>query len=430
MTYQISALFPTHFFNNYFVRFICLAKATFKPLMTKSFLTTCFFLGSVLLAPSHVLALDELVTKEVFELPQYNTVGGQVIRNIKVGYETYGRLNATKDNAVLICHFLTGTSHAAGKYQKNDPIVGYWDTIIGADKAIDTKKYFVLSTDTLVNLGVSDPHVITTGPASINPVTGRYYGFGFPILTIQDFVRVQKALADKLGIKKFVVVMGASMGAMQTIEWAVDYPDMVEKIIPVASNGFETSAYMIQTLHNWSYPILMDPAWNHGDYYGPGKRPPTRGLTHALEEVTLSSRSVQWAQNIFSNKTAVEGQLPSQQWAYRYAIEQTFTQAAEDRSKISDANHFLYLVRAQQVFKAGNFSDTQQAIEQVQAKSLFISASSDLLFFPSYAKSAVNQLKAAGKSASYIEINGTGGDLDSITEIESVADQIKDFVDH
>ena len=233
MIYQFSALFTTNFFNNYFVRFKSLAKNTFKPQMTKSFLTTWVFLGSVLLAPTHVLALDELVTKEVFELPTYNTVGGQVIRNIKVGYETYGRLNATKDNAVLICHFLTGTSHAAGKYQKNDPIVGYWDTIIGADKAIDTKKYFVLSTDTLVNLGVSDPHVITTGPASINPVTGRYYGFSFPILTIQDFVRVQKALADKLGIKKFVVVMGASMGAMQTVEWAVDYPDMVERIIQI-----------------------------------------------------------------------------------------------------------------------------------------------------------------------------------------------------
>ena len=385
-------------------------------------------MGLQLLGPLNASAYDELVTKEVFEIAQYNTVGGQVIRNVKVGYESYGRLNAAADNAVLICHFLTGTSHAAGKYQNSDPIVGYWDAIIGAGKPIDTRKYFVLSADTLVNLGVSDAHVVTTGPASVNPVTGKNYGFSFPILTIQDFVRVQKALADKLGIKKFVLVMGASMGAMQTIEWAVDYPDMVERIIPVASNGFETSAYMIQTLHNWSYPILMDPAWNHGDYYG--KRPPTRGLTHALEQVTLSSRSPQWAQSVFGNKIAVEDQHPSQQWPNRYAIEQTFAQAAEDRSKISDANHFLYLARAQQLFKAGNFSDTQQAIEQVQAKSLFISPSSDLLFFPSYARAAVSQLKAAGKSAKYLEINGAGGDLDSIIEIESVANEIKDFIEH
>jgi len=384
-------------------------------------------LGIELLCPTSASAYDELVTKEVFEIQQYNTVGGQVIRNVKVGYESYGRLNAEGDNAVLICHFLTGTSHAAGKYQTSDPIVGYWDAIIGAGKPIDTRKYFVLSTDTLVNLGVSDAHVVTTGPASINPVTGRNYGFSFPIVTIQDFVRVQKALTDKLGIKKFVLVMGASMGAMQTIEWAVDYPDMVERIIPVASNGFETSAYMIQTLHNWSYPILMDPAWNHGDYYG--KRPPTRGLTHALEQVTLNSRSPQWAQSVFGNKIAIEGQHPSQQWPNRYAIEQTFTQAAEDRSKISDANHFLYLARAQQLFKAGNFSDTQQAIEQVQAKALFITPSSDLLFFPAYARAAVNQLKAAGKSARYIDIKGSGGDLDSIIEIESVADEIKDFIE-
>jgi homoserine O-acetyltransferase len=374
------------------------------------------------------LAYDELVVKEQFHIPLFNTASGQLIRGVSVGYESYGHLNAAGDNAILICHFLTGTSHAAGKYQTSDPIVGYWDSVIGPGKPIDTNKYFVLSSDTLVNLGVSDSRVVTTGPASVNPLTNRNYGMSFPILTIQDFVRVQKALADKLGIRKFALVMGASMGAMQTIEWAVDYPQMVERIIPVASNGFESSAYFIQTLHNWSYPILMDPAWNHGDYYG--KRPPTRGLTQALEEVTLASRTPQWAQKLFANKIAVEGQHPMQQWSNKYVIEQTFEQAAMDRSRIADANHFLYLVRAQQLFKAGNFSDTQQAIEQVQAKSLFISASSDLLFFPHYAQAAVSQLRAAGKSASLVMINGSGGDLDSITEIDTVSDHIREFLEH
>ncbi len=376
--------------------------------------------------PLYTQAYEDTVTKEVFEIPLYNTVGGQVIRQVRIGYESYGHLNASGDNAILICHFLTGTSHAAGKYRSTDPQAGYWDSIIGNGKPIDTSKYFVLSSDTLVNLGVGDPNVITTGPSSINPITNRPYGLTFPIVTIQDFVRVQKALADKLGIKKFVLVMGASMGAMQTLEWATDYPEMVERIIPVTSSGFESNAYLIQTLHNWSYPIIMDPAWNHGDYYG--KRPPTRGLSQALAEVTLNSRSPSWAQKLFANRIAVEGQHPLMQWQNKYAIEDTFAQAAEARSKISDANHLLYLARAQQLFKAGNYADIQQAIEQVQSKALFISASSDLLFFPSYASSAVQQLKAAGKKARYIEIVGTGGNLEGITDIESVADEIRQFI--
>ncbi len=381
-----------------------------------------------LYAPLQARAYEDTVTKEVFEMPLFNTVGGQVIRSVRIGYESYGRLNAKADNAILICHFLTGTSHAAGKYQASDPQAGYWDSIIGNGKPIDTNKYFVLSSDTLVNLGVGDPHVVTTGPSSINPLTGRNYGLSFPIVTIQDFVRVQKALADNLGIKKFVLVMGASMGAMQAIEWATDYPEMVERIIPVTSSGFESNAYLIQTLHNWSYPIMMDPAWNHGDFYG--KHPPTRGLSQALTEVTLSSRSPTWAQKLFANRIASEGQHPIQQWQNKYAIEETFAQAAEARSKISDANHFLYLVRAQQLFKAGNYADIQQAIERVQAKALFISAPSDLLFFPSYATSTVRALKEADKSARQIELVGSGGNLDGITEIESVADEIRNFIEH
>ena len=381
-----------------------------------------------LYAPLQARAYEDTVTKEVFEMPLFNTVGGQVIRSVRIGYESYGRLNAKADNAILICHFLTGTSHAAGKYQASDPQAGYWDSIIGNGKPIDTNKYFVLSSDTLVNLGVGDPHVVTTGPSSINPLTGRNYGLSFPIVTIQDFVRVQKALADKLGIKKFVLVMGASMGAMQAIEWATDYPEMVERIIPVTSSGFESNAYLIQTLHNWSYPIMMDPAWNHGDFYG--KHPPTRGLSQALTEVTLSSRSPTWAQKLFANRIASEGQHPIQQWQNKYAIEETFAQAAEARSKISDANHFLYLVRAQQLFKAGNYADIQQAIERVQAKALFISAPSDLLFFPSYATSTVRALKEADKSARQIELVGSGGNLDGITEIESVAGEIRNFIEH
>jgi homoserine O-acetyltransferase len=178
-------------------------------------------------------AYDGLVEKQVFMLPALTTVGGQVIRDVRVGYEHYGALNAARDNAILVTHYFSGTSHAAGRYAATDPSPGYWDSIIGAGKPIDTDRFFVISSDTLVNLNTKDPRTVTTGPASINPDTGRPWGMTFPIVTIRDFVNLQKALLDSLGIRKIHAVVGASMGAMQAFEWAAAYPDIVERIIPV-----------------------------------------------------------------------------------------------------------------------------------------------------------------------------------------------------
>ena len=136
-------------------------------------------------------AQDLLVEKKTFELPTYTTAGGKTIKNVRIGWEAYGKLNADKSNAILVPHFFSGTSHAAGKYKPDDKAAGYWDSIIGPGKAIDTNTYYVISADTLVNLNFKDPNVVTTGPASINPETGKPYGLTFPIVTIRDFVNVQ-----------------------------------------------------------------------------------------------------------------------------------------------------------------------------------------------------------------------------------------------
>src|SRR5689334_19779676 len=126
---------------------------------------------------------DGPVEKQVFTLPSYTTVEGKTLKNIRVGYETYGKLNASGDNAIFIPHFFTGTSHAAGKYKPADAAPGYWDPVIGAGKPIDTDKYFVISADALVNLNTKDPNVTTTGPASIDPATGRPYAMSFPVVS-------------------------------------------------------------------------------------------------------------------------------------------------------------------------------------------------------------------------------------------------------
>ena len=135
-----------------------------------------------------------LTEKKVFSMPSYTTVGGKTIKNVRVGYETYGSLNAAGDNAVFIAHFFSGNSHAAGKYKSEDKAAGYWDAIIGPGKAVDTGKYFVISADTLANLNVKDPNTVTTGPASINPDTGKPYGSTFPVVTIRDFAKTTKSL--------------------------------------------------------------------------------------------------------------------------------------------------------------------------------------------------------------------------------------------
>jgi homoserine O-acetyltransferase len=223
------------------------------------------------LAATPALAQADLLTeKKTFEMPSYTTVGGGTIRNVRIGWESYGTLNADRSNAVLITHFYSGTSHAAGKYKADEKTAGYWDSIIGPGKAIDTNKYFVLSSDTLVNLNANLPGVVTTGPASINPDTGKPYGTSFPVVTIRDFVNVQKALLESLGISK-VKIVGASMGALQAYEWAVAYPDMVDRIVPVigAAGG---DPFLVAWLDVWAQPIRVDPKWNGGDYYGRKRR--------------------------------------------------------------------------------------------------------------------------------------------------------------
>jgi homoserine O-acetyltransferase len=222
-------------------------------------------------AGSRTQANDLIVEKNTFALPRYTTVAGDTIKSVQVGWEAAGTLNADKSNAILVTHFFSGTSHAFGKYSSQDQAAEYWDAIIGPGKAIDTNKYYVLSSDTLVNLNANMPNVVTTGPASINPDTGKPYGMSFPVVSIKDFVRVQKALVDSLGIKKLKAVIGASMGALQAYEWAQSYPDSVERIVAVV--GYATpEPYLIAWLDMWAQPIRLDPKWNNGDYYG--REPP------------------------------------------------------------------------------------------------------------------------------------------------------------
>ena len=380
-------------------------------------------LAAALLTALPAAAQDLITKKETLELGTFKTQSGRELKGVKVGYESYGTLNADKSNAILICHFFSGSSHAAGKYAEADKVPGYWDAIIGPNKAIDTNKYFVVSSDTLVNLGANDKTVVTTGPASIDPATGKPYGMTFPIVTIRDFVEVQKALADKLGIKKFAMVGGASMGALQTYEWAATYPDMVGKIMPVI--GFaEADANLIAWLDIWATPIRLDPKWKNGNY--DSAEPPNAGLAQSLKIVTLHAQHWKWANATFGRKWAKEGEDPATGFDKKFAIEAALDSAGTTRATTSDANHFLYLVKANQLFVAGGGG--ADYLKKIKAPVLLITQPDDLVFHADGVKQMVEGVKAAGGKIEHVTLAGSRGHLDGVLSMKQTEAKISAFL--
>ncbi len=366
-----------------------------------------------------------IVEKKVFTMPSYTTVGGQALSNVKVGWEAYGTLNAARDNVIIVPHFFSGNSHAAGKYKAEDAAAGYWDAIIGPGKPIDTDKFYVVSVDTLVNINTKDPNTTTTGPATINPADGKPWGMRFPIVTFRDFVNVQKALLDSLGVRKLHAAIGASGGALQSLEWAAAYPDFVERVVPVIGVA-EIDAYSIERLSFWASAITIDPNWNGGDYYG--KTEPTAGLAFALKMVTLDSRHQGWAEKTFGRKWAAADRDPAKSWDNKFLIEDALDKAGAGRARSADANSFLYLVKANQLFVTGHAANLEEGLAKIKAKALFIPAQSDLLLVPDYAKRAVDILRKQGKSADLVVIEGDGGHLDGVLNVAKAGDKLRQFL--
>ncbi len=391
-------------------------------------------LGSRLLAAAAVMAIiagqqvaaqDLIVEKKVFELGAYTTVGGASIKDLRIGWEAYGELNEAKDNVILVTHYFSGNSHAAGKYSAEDARPGYWDSIIGPGKAVDTEKFYVISSDTLVNLGAKNPKVTTTGPASIDPDTGKPYGMTFPIVTIRDFVEVQKKLLESLGITKLHAVMGASMGSLQAYEWAAAYPEMVDRVIPVIGSGW-ADGNLIAWLNIWAAPIKLDPNWNGGDYYE--GEPPLKGLAESLKVVTLHAQHWEWANSAFGRAWADKGQDPAASFDHLYKIEAVLDGAGMARAKTSDANHFLYLAKANQLFYAGHGGSLYEGLLAIEAPVLMIHTDEDLIFFPEEVRETAAVIRSDGTPVKILELQGNRGHLDGVLGIAQVGDQIRAFL--
>ena len=212
----------------------------------------------------------------------FSLESGNFLPEVSLRYETYGTLDADRSNAVWICSPLTADAHVAGFYSEEDKHVGWWDALIGKGKAVDTDKFFVVCSNVLGGCKGS------TGPASVDPRTGKPYGSTFPTITIGDMVRAQKMLADSLGIKRFYCVIGGSMGGFQAMKWAIYYPEIIERVILIATSpGFSAQALGFEIVGR--DVITKDPNYNNGDYYG--KEIPATGLSNArkLAHITYLS---------------------------------------------------------------------------------------------------------------------------------------------
>jgi len=357
-----------------------------------------------------------LVEKKVFELPRYVTHGGTLLKQVRVGWESYGTLNPDRSNAVLVTHYFSATSHAAGRYSSADALPGYWDTIIGPGKAIDTERFFVLSSDTLVNLNARDPQVVTTGPASIDPDTGKRYDTSFPIVSIHDFVEVQKALVESLGIKRLRAVVGPSMGALQAYQWAQSHPDMVERIMPVigAAGG---DPFLIAWLDVWAQPVWLDPKWRGGAY--PDNDPPVAGLTAALKTVTLHANQSEWAAT-FGHNPALPGRDPAAALSHRFAIEDALDRFAAMRVVTADANNFLFLIRANQLARAD--------ARQIKAPTLMLYSPTDLLFPQPWIERTAAAIRAAGTPVEIAPLHGPNGHLNGVLHVAQASERIAAFL--
>ncbi len=345
---------------------------------------------------------------------------GRSLGPIDVAYETYGTLNDAGDNAVLICHALSGNAHVAGKHGPDDPKPGWWDNMVGPGKGIDTDRYFVICSNFLG--GCSG----TTGPGSIDPKTQKPYGLDFPVITIADMVKVQKLLLDKLGIDKLLCVIGGSMGGMQVLQWAIDYPQMVRSVIPIASTS-HLGAQSIAFDAVGRNAILADPNFNQGDYTD--DRSPNEGLAIARMIGHITYLSEHGMREKFGRDLR-DGDRYRYDFKSEFAVETYLDYQGQAFVDRFDANSYLYITRAMDYFDLKRrYGSLQNAFKDAASRFLVISFASDWLFTPAQSEAIVEALVANRKDVSFCNIDSPYGHDAFLLEPKTLGSFISRFLD-
>jgi homoserine O-acetyltransferase len=335
---------------------------------------------------------------------------GRSLPRFDLMVETYGRLNAQKSNAILICHALSADHHAAGYHGEHDTKPGWWDSCIGPGKPIDTARFFVVSINNLGGCRGS------TGPNTLNPDTGKPYGPDFPLLTVRDWVRSQVLLADRLGIAQWAAVIGGSLGGMQAMQWTIDYPARIRHACVIAAAP-RLSAQNIAFNEIARQAILSDPEFHGGHYYEHGVVP-SRGLKLArmLGHITYLSDEAMRAKFGHELRAAV----PSFNFDVEFEVESYLRYQGQSFVDRFDANTYLLMTKALDYFDpAREFGGSlATAFRQAQAKYLLIAFSSDWRFSPARSREIVKALVDAGRDVSYALVDSQLGHDDFLMPLE------------
>jgi homoserine O-acetyltransferase len=374
-------------------------------------------------SPRHLAPGDVgLVTPRDFLHAQpFSFRSGQTLPGFTLRYETYGTLNATRDNAILICHALSGDHHAAGWHAPTDKKPGWWNNLIGPGKAVDTRRFFVVCANVLGGCQGS------TGPSSTNPETGRPYGVQFPFVTIGDMVRAQKLLLEFLGVAELHSVIGGSMGGMLALRFGTDFPRFTRRVLAMATTGRE-SAQAIAFNEVGRQAIMQDPAWNRGDY---GKDAgPRVGLAIARMMAHITYVSDASMDRKFGRRKKETANGAAYTFDVQFEVEGYLRHQGQSFINRFDANSYLYITRALDQFDLAQSHDSlEKAFAAVEAETLIVGFTSDWLFPPEQNRQLTLALLRAGKRASYAELSTDLGHDSFLLESEELYLLVRGFLE-
>ena len=327
---------------------------------------------------------------------------GEVLKEYSLAYETYGVLNANGSNAVLICHALSGSHHAGGYYSETDPKPGWWDTMIGPGKPIDTNRLFVVSSN---NIGGCDG---STGPSSVSQSSGKPWGSLFPQVTVEDWVETQKRLAESLGISHWAAVIGGSLGGMQALEWSVRYPSWLSHcVVLAAAPGLTAQNIAFNEIARQA--IFSDPQWLQGDY-ALSETVPEKGMALARMVGHLTYMSADKMSDRFGRELR-QGSFEPDDDAPIFQVESYLRYQGSQFAGRFDANTYVIMTRALDRFDLASHGqgDLSEALARATAEFLVVSFSSDWRFAPSRSQEIANALLASGKRVTYADIESDAG---------------------
>jgi homoserine O-acetyltransferase len=361
-------------------------------------------------------------TLELFAPPNELVMSsGRRFGPIRVAYETYGELSPQRDNAIFVCHALTGDAHVAG-WRKGDRKPGWWDELVGPGKGLDTSKYFVICANVLGGCQG------TTGPNSINPATGQPFGLQFPVVTVGDMTEVHRAAVKALGVDKLLAVIGGSLGGMQVLEWAARFPDEIHAAICLASAA-RLSAQGIAFNCVGRRAIVTDPHFHSGDFYGHDALP-ERGLALARMVAHITYLSEQSIENKFGRRLQDRPSLTYDlSNEVEFQVESYLHYQGARFVERFDANSYLYLTRAMDYFDlAEAYGSLEKALGRTSARFLITAYTSDWLFPTVQSRELVDALVASRRHVSLFELTSPFGHDSFLLEVEPLEELLRPFL--